>query len=89
MSQTSQPTLCPTCEQAQVRRVREDWTGQFQGKVYTVQGLEFHVCPHCGEKIYSPTAMRRIEAASPAFPAPARGRQPLRQLKPATAGADT
>ena len=42
---------------------------EYQGQRYTVPRLEFHECPDCGEKIYEPAAMRRIEAASPAFKA--------------------
>ena len=47
--------------------MRRNWTAEFQRKTYTVPNLEFHECVDCGEKVYGPQAMRRIEAASPAF----------------------
>lgn len=58
---------CPACGSAKIRRVRRNWTGQFQGQTYTVPRLEFHECPDCGEKVYDRDAMRKIEAHSPAF----------------------
>jgi len=60
-------TFCPTCGSKKVKKVRRDLVEEYQG--YTVPKLEFHKCPDCGEKIYGPEAMRRIEAISPAFKA--------------------
>jgi len=60
-------TSCPSCSSKRVKRVRRNWTGEFQGQGYTVPGLEFYECPDCGEKIYDREAMRKIEAHSPAF----------------------
>ncbi|MBI4402366.1 MAG: YgiT-type zinc finger protein [Nitrospirae bacterium] len=60
-------TSCPSCGSKKVRRVRRNWTGEFQGQTYTVPGLEFHECLDCSEKIYDREAMRKIEAYSPAF----------------------
>ena len=60
-------THCPTCGSDKIKKVRRDWKGEFQGKSYTVTGLEFQECPVCHEKVFAPEAMRRIEAVSPAF----------------------
>ncbi|MCI0611529.1 YgiT-type zinc finger protein [bacterium] len=60
-------SICPTCGSNKVKRVKRDWTDQFNGEVYTVPNLEFHECPACGEMIYDPQAMRKIEAYSPAY----------------------
>ena len=60
-------TLCPSCGSKKIKRLRCDWTGEFQGQSYTVPDLEFYDCPDCGEKVYDREAMRRIQAQSPAF----------------------
>ena len=64
-------TTCPSCGSKRIRRVRRNWTGTCNGQSYTVRNLRFHECPDCGERVYSPEAMRRIEAGSPAFAKPA------------------
>lgn len=58
---------CPTCGSERIKKVCRNWTGRSQGKRYTVPDLEFYVCPNCGEKVYGPQAMRKIENHSPAF----------------------
>ena len=60
-------TICPSCGSGKIKRVRRNWTGEFQGQTYTVPDLEFHKCGECGERIYDREAMRKIEARSPAF----------------------
>jgi len=60
-------TFCPSCESENIRKVRRDWTDNFQGKSYTVPLLEFYECLDCGEKLYDRYAMRKIEEFSPAF----------------------
>ncbi len=60
-------TQCPSCGSDEIRRVRRKWTGEFEGRRYTVPYLVFHECPACGEKVYDRQAMRKIEAHSPAF----------------------
>ncbi len=60
-------TICPSCGSDKVVEFQKDWTGNFKGKTYTVPSLEFWECQSCGEKIYDRTAMRKIEAHSPAF----------------------
>jgi hypothetical protein len=39
----------------------------YKGRPYAVQGVVFHACPDCEEKVYSPEAMRKIEAGRPVF----------------------
>jgi len=58
---------CPTCGSKRIKKVRKNWKGDFHGKAYVVPDLEYHECPACGEKVYSPDAMRKIEAHSPAY----------------------
>ena len=59
--------FCPSCGSKKLKRVCRNLVEVFQGQRYSVQNLEFHECPDCGEKIYDSEAMRRIEAVSPAF----------------------
>ncbi|MCX6618405.1 MAG: YgiT-type zinc finger protein [Acidobacteria bacterium] len=59
--------ICPSCGSNRIRKVRKDWSGEFDGQAYTVRDVEFHECPVCGEKVYDREAMRKIEACSPAF----------------------
>lgn len=58
---------CPSCGSGKIKKVKKNWKGEFQGQKYTVPGLEYHECPHCGEKVYDREAMRKIESHSPAF----------------------
>jgi len=58
---------CPSCGSRRISKVQRDWTGEFQGKKYAVEGLEFYECPSCCEQVFDPEAMRRIEAQSPAY----------------------
>jgi YgiT-type zinc finger domain-containing protein len=60
-------SACPACGSTTIRTVRGDWSGTFKRKHYVVKDLRYFHCPRCGEKVYGPDAMRRIEAASPAF----------------------
>jgi YgiT-type zinc finger domain-containing protein len=58
---------CPTCGSDRIKKARRNWTGEFRGKTYQVEGLEFYECPVCGERLFDRAAMRKIEAQSPAF----------------------
>jgi YgiT-type zinc finger domain-containing protein len=58
---------CPTCGSTQFRPVREDWAGSYAGKRYVIRKLRYFRCSQCGERVYDPSAMRRIQEASPAF----------------------
>ena len=60
-------TICPTCGSKNIKKVRQNWTGKFQGQTYTVPNLELHECPDCGERVYDREAMRRIEARFAGF----------------------
>ena len=68
-------SVCPSCGSARIRVVRGDWSESFKGKRYVVKDLRYFHCPRCGEKVYSPDAMRRIQAASPAFSKTQRARK--------------
>lgn len=59
--------ICPSCGSRAIKPVRGTWRGDFAGKPYSVPGLRYFVCSACGEKVYSPEAMRRIQQRSPAF----------------------
>lgn len=58
---------CPSCGSRNIKKVRRTWRGEFEGRRYTVPGLDFYECPDCGEKVYDREAMEKIEAHSPAF----------------------
>lgn len=60
-------TICPTCGDGNIRKVRQNWKGEYQGRPFMVPSLEFFECPNCHEKIYGPQAMRMIEAHSPVY----------------------
>lgn len=64
---TFQVSACPSCGSTTIRTVKGDWSGSYQGKPYVVKELRYFQCPRCGEKVYDPRAMRRIQAVSPAF----------------------
>ncbi len=60
-------TICPTCGSGKIKKVKRNWTSKLQGQTYTVPALEFYECPNCGERVYEPQAMRKIEAHFPVF----------------------
>jgi YgiT-type zinc finger domain-containing protein len=60
-------TVCPSCGSNKIKRVRRNWTDEFEGKSYTIPALAFYECPACQEQLFDREAMRRIEAISPAF----------------------
>jgi YgiT-type zinc finger domain-containing protein len=66
-NETFRIPACPACGSARIRAVQEDWSNTYAGKRYVVRRLRYFHCPQCGEKVYDPGAMRRIQAASPAF----------------------
>jgi predicted RNA-binding Zn-ribbon protein involved in translation (DUF1610 family) len=67
---------CPTCGSPRIQRVCGTWRGTYEDQPYEVPALEYYSCPDCGEKVYPPQAMRRIEEASPAYAEPPARRQP-------------
>ncbi len=58
---------CPTCGSDRIKKVHRQWSGEFEGRSYRVEDLEFYECPQCGERVFDPAAMRKIEARSPAY----------------------
>jgi len=55
-------THCPTCGSPRIKKVRRTVMRECRGQKYTVPGLQFHECPDCGERVYDPEAMRKIQA---------------------------
>jgi YgiT-type zinc finger domain-containing protein len=53
---------CPTCGSKRIRKVKRTVTRTSRGRQFTVPQLTFHECPVCGEQVYSPEAMDKIEA---------------------------
>ena len=64
---------CPTCGSPRIRKVTGKWSGSCEGKPYQVAAIEYYACPDCGEMVYPPDAIRRIQHASPAY-----SRRPVR-----------
>ena len=60
-----QITRCPTCGSRKIRKVCRTVSRTFRGRPYKVPRLQFHECPACGERVYSPDAMRKMEAYRP------------------------
>ena len=58
--------ICPTCGSDTIRKVRRTWVGESGGTTYRVPSVVYHECPACGEKVFGPEAMRKIETHSPA-----------------------
>jgi YgiT-type zinc finger domain-containing protein len=59
---------CPTCDSRKIHLVRKDYHGNFQGKRYVAKGVRFYECPNCGEQVFGPEAMKKIEDARPKIP---------------------
>ena len=60
-------THCPTCGSRKIRKIQGPLTREFKGETYTVADITYHECPDCGEHLYEPEAMDKLQAASPAF----------------------
>ena len=67
MSALLRIAICPTYGSNKIKKVRRDWSGEFQGQCYTVPSLAFYGCPVCAEKVYNRQPIRKIEEHSPAF----------------------
>ncbi|MFI5378848.1 MAG: YgiT-type zinc finger protein [Tepidisphaerales bacterium] len=57
--------ICPTCGSRELRLVRRTLTRTFKGRRYIVPNVHFHECPICGEQLFSPEAMDKIEGCRP------------------------
>ena len=53
---------CPTCGSTRIRTVVNDYRTRVHGEEVVVPGLERDECPGCGEVLFSPAAMRRMES---------------------------
>jgi YgiT-type zinc finger domain-containing protein len=62
-----QISRCPSCESDRIKKVSGSVSREFEGETYTVSGVTYWACPACGERVYDQEAVRRIQAASPAF----------------------
>ncbi len=58
---------CPTCGSKRIRKVRRTVTRTVCGQTYTVPNLRFYVCPDCGEQLFDPEALAKIETYSPIY----------------------
>ncbi len=58
-------TRCPTCGSKRVRRVVRTWTSVYKGQSYTVPRVPFDECLDCGEKVFDPAAVRKIQSHRP------------------------
>jgi YgiT-type zinc finger domain-containing protein len=59
-------TKCPTCGSRRIKKVRRNLRGEARGQAYVVPNLHFYECPSCGERVYDPEAIDKIEAHRPA-----------------------
>lgn len=57
----------PTCGNKKIKLVRRSLIRNFRDQNYVVPALVYHECPDCGERVYDPQAMRKIEAHSQAY----------------------
>jgi YgiT-type zinc finger domain-containing protein len=71
-TETLQITECPTCGSDKIRRTRKAIKRTYKDHTYCVPDVSFWECPDCSERIFDRTAMRQIEAASPAYAKPRR-----------------
>ena len=53
---------CPTCGSSRMRSIVGDFRTSIQGQPVVVPDLERDQCPDCGEVLFSPAAMRRMES---------------------------
>jgi len=58
-------TVCPTCGSRKIRRVARDIQSRLQGSSFIARGIEIDEFPHCGERLFSPDAIREIDAQRP------------------------
>jgi hypothetical protein len=59
--------ICPSCSGQNIKRIKRNLGGEFAQRSDGVLSLEYYECSDGGEKVYDREAMRKIEAASPAF----------------------
>ncbi|MGI8905105.1 MAG: YgiT-type zinc finger protein [Candidatus Sumerlaeaceae bacterium] len=59
---------CPSCGKQSMHRKRKNLTREYHGTSFLVQDLEFHECSSCGERLFTPDAVRKIKASAPLLP---------------------
>ena len=81
---------CPNCGSDQLKKVCRDWSGIYKGQTYIVPDLTFYECPVCGERVFTPEAMEKIQIHSPAYAKHPRRTPRLSATKtvPASSGAE-
>jgi YgiT-type zinc finger domain-containing protein len=55
---------CPTCGSKRIRKVRRTVRRGGAGHEVSVPDVILHECPDCGERLYSPEALRRIQSCT-------------------------
>lgn len=68
---SSELLLCPTCGRRTLRSVRADHR---MGDGFVARDIERLACSSCGETLYSPAAMRKIELQREGFVPKAAGK---------------
>jgi len=61
-------TECPTCGSDRIKRVCKSLRREWKGTPCVVPRLSFWECPACGEQLFDPAAMRKMEAHRPRNP---------------------
>lgn len=77
-------TICPSCSSPRIEKICGRWSATYEGETYEVEDLEYYSCPDCGEKVYPPAAMRRIQERSPGYSRRPHGRGGRVAANPAT-----
>lgn len=58
-------TRCPNCGSGNIKQVRRRVKGEYLGEPYAAPGITFYACPACGEHVYDPEAIRKIQSYRP------------------------
>jgi hypothetical protein len=62
-------TICPTCESANIKKVRRNCNGQAKGHSYTVPNLEYYDARTVAKRFMIAKPCAGIQEFSPAFSA--------------------
>jgi YgiT-type zinc finger domain-containing protein len=55
---------CPMCKSKRIRLVKRDIISKRGGRETVVPDVEFHECPDCHERLFSPEAIDYIAAVA-------------------------
>ena len=58
---------CPGCGSPRIKKVTGRLRRVCEGQSYIVQDVTYHRRADCGDQVYGPEAVRRIQAESPAY----------------------